>query len=402
MLFRDFRPIDTGPGDGTNVPRRVHIRMVGVSTGHTAELCLRSAVGFGRMATCCARLAGVGGRNQHDIHAGKLGFVLDERAQLMESPAAHLRPLCLAKPCPSADAFEVFQGHPALGAFGLGNERFGNTMIFVRSKSPLFTTQALELASNVLGAKPATLFPRGGFLQASAKCVLPSAHGFHRIAAVALPVAVRGKVCNTQVHAKEIRSWCLGAVWQIDGHQQKPLSIFAPYQITLSFGVGKALLLIFAHDHGHDDAPKKRQQRDAIWPLETHKTLVVGDGGERPKVRTFSFVALVGFTDLGDATHRHLGRQPKALAQGGVVVLLQCDFVGSLSAKRLSRQPIGSGVERTHGRFKRQGLLRRRQKLRLQGQLHALDYSQSLSMHQDWRRRFLPRLKSGASAPGVL
>ena len=402
MLFRDFRPIDGGPGDETNVPRRVHIRMVGMSTDHAAELCLRWAVGFGCMTTCRARLAGVRRRNQHDIHAMEPCLVLDERAQLTKSPSAHPRPLRLAKPCPIADAFEVFQGDSAPGAFGLGNERFGNTMILVGSKSPFLPAQALELAPNVLGAKSTPLFPRSGFLQATAKRVLSNTYRFYCIAAVVLPVAVGGDIGHSEIDANEIGRWRLGAVWQIDRYQQKPFSVFAPHQIALSFGVGKALFLIFAHDHGHENAPGKGQQRDAVNAFEAHQPLIVRDRSKRSKVWPFCFVPLVRFADLSDTTYRHLSRKPEALTQCGVVEFLQQDFVGGFTIERFSSQPIGSGIERTHGRFERQDLFLRRQKLCLQGQFHVYNYKRIGSICQPMGPRFLPRLKSGASALGVL
>ncbi len=44
MLFRDFRRIDERPG--AYIPRRVYICMIGMATDHTAELCLRWAIGL--------------------------------------------------------------------------------------------------------------------------------------------------------------------------------------------------------------------------------------------------------------------------------------------------------------------------------------------------------------------
>ena len=373
MLFRDFRRIDRRPGNGTNVPCRVHIRVVGMPTDHAAELCLRWAVGFVLVSARRARLAGVRRRNQHDIHAMEPCLVLDERAQLTKSPPTHPRPLRLAKPCPIADAFEVFQGDSAPGAFGLGNERFGNTMILVGSKSPFLPAQALELAPNVLGAKSTPLFPRSGFLQATAKRVLSNTYRFYCIAAVVLPVAVGGDIGHSEIDADEVGRWRLGAIWQINGYQQKPFSVFAPHQIALSFRVGKPFLLILAHDHGHENATRERQKRHAIEPLETHETLIVWDRSKRSKVWPFCFVPLVRFADLSDTTYRHLSRKPEALTQCGVIEFLQQDFVGGFTIERFSCQPIGGGIERTHGRFERQDLFLRRQKLCLQGQLHETE-----------------------------
>jgi len=68
-----------------------------------------------------------------------------------------------------------------------------------------------------------------------------------------------------------------------------------------------------------------------------------------------------------------LSRKPEALTQCSVIEFLQQDFVGGFTMERFSCQPIGGGIERTHGRFKRQDLFLRRQKLCLQGQLHETE-----------------------------
>ncbi len=129
MRFRDFRRIDRRPGEATDVPRRVHVCVVGVPTGHAAKLRLRWAVGFGYMPANRARLAGIGRVDVDDLNACQPGFVFDKCTKLRKSPSTHLRPLRLAKPCPVADALEFLQGKPATGAFGLSNERFGYAMV---------------------------------------------------------------------------------------------------------------------------------------------------------------------------------------------------------------------------------------------------------------------------------
>ena len=374
MRFRDFRRIDRRPGEATDVPRRVHVCVVGVPTGHAAKLRLRWAVGFGYMPANRARLAGIGRVDVDDLNACQPGFVFDKCTKLRKSPSTHLRPLRLAKPCPVADALEFLQGKPATGAFGLSNERFGYAMILVGAKSPFLPAQSLELAPDVLRTHASPLFVRSSPLETGAQCVLPTPDGFDRIATVALPVAVCSKVCNTQVHANEIGRWRLGAVWQINGHKQEPLAILAPHQIALSFCVGKPFLLILAHDHRHENATRERQKRHAVNALETHETLIVWDRSKRSKVWPFCFVPLVRFADLSDTTYRHLSRKPEALTQCGVVEFLQQDFVGGFTMERFSCQPIGGGIERTHGRFKRQDLFLRGQKLCLQGQLHTYNY----------------------------
>lgn len=400
MRFRDFRRIDRRPGEATDVPRRVHVCVVGVPTGHAAKLRLRWAVGFGYMPANRARLAGIGRVDVDDLNACQPGFVFDKCTKLRKSPPTHLRPLRLAKPCPVADALEFLQGKPATGAFGLSNERFGYAMILVGAKSPFLPAQALELAPDVLRTHASPLFGRSSPLETGAQCVLPTPDGFDRIAAVVLPVAVGGDIGHSEIDADEVGRWRLGAVWQIDGHKQEPLAILAQDEITLPLGGGKPFLLILAHDHGHENATRERQKRHAINALEAHQPLVIGDSGKRTKLRSLGLVPLVGFADLRNAAHRHLGRQSESLAQLSVAKLLQQDFVGGLSCKRLAGQPVGCFVEGAHGRLKQSGLLRGRQKLRLQGQLHTCNYRRIGSICQPMGAALPPPTEVGGFRAG--
>jgi hypothetical protein len=99
-------------------------------------------------------------------------LVFDKGAKLVESPSAHLRPLLLAKPCPVADALEIFQGHSTSGVFSLGNERFRNDVVDILAKARFAPCKEFELAPDVLRAQAAPFAARCRFLKTAAQSVV--------------------------------------------------------------------------------------------------------------------------------------------------------------------------------------------------------------------------------------
>jgi len=385
VRFRDFRLIDSSPGPGTDVPGRVHVRVVGVSTYHAAELCLRWAVGLGRVPTGRAFPTRIARIDDDEFHARLPCLVLDEAAKLMESPSAHLRPLLLAKPCPVADALQVFQGQSTPSVFGLSNELFGNSMVSVLAKARFAPRNGFELTPDSLRAQAEPLAANCRLLETTAKIVVADATGFDIRARVALPVAVGGDVLDTQIYTKKIGCRRFRSIRQINRDEQKPFAVLATHKVSLPLGCSKALSLVASHDEQHQDATGKRQQRDPIQPLEAHQPLIVGNGRKRTEMRTLGLVVLVGFADLRNAAHGHLRRQSEALPQVSVEQLLQRNLVRCFPDKRFACQPISRRIEGAHRRFERSGLLCCRQQLGLQ------------SKYDRYTALSLPGINAGAS-----
>lgn len=219
MLFRDYRPIDCGPGPGRDVPSRVHICVVCVPTGHAAELCLRWAVGFVDMTAGRAFSACVVRIDEREHDTSPLRFVLNESAKLMERPAAHLRSLRLAKPCPVADALEILKGKSTSGAFGLGNERFGNAMVDLLAKACFPTCHLGEFAPDGFWAKTSAFAPRCGLLQGAAQFVGSNPASLDSLTAVPFPVTVGGKILHAEIDTNKVCDGQLGPVRQVNGHE---------------------------------------------------------------------------------------------------------------------------------------------------------------------------------------
>ena len=183
---------------------------------------------------------------------------------------------------------------------------------------------------------------------------------------------------------------------KVDGNEQEPLAIFAADKVALSLGSGKPSALVAAHDVGHEDATGKRQERDAVERLERRDALIVRNRRERSEVRALGLVPLVRTAYFGDATHSHLRRQSKLLAQCRVVRLLQRDLVRRFERERFTRKPIGGLVKTPHRGFQFYRIVLRREQL----QLNRYDHQPIIAEKRHPGKpvvRLLPALKDGAS-----
>src|SRR5207245_3283716 len=85
-----------------------------------------------------ARIDGNGG----DACIGTL--VLEEKAQLVESPARMFSPLLSANRDPGADVRQVFDGNSAPGAFGSADDLFADAVVNVGGTTPFLATPFVE------------------------------------------------------------------------------------------------------------------------------------------------------------------------------------------------------------------------------------------------------------------
>src|SRR5262249_43023944 len=113
------------------------------------------------------------------------------------------------------------------------------------------------------------------------------------------------------------------------------------------------------------------------WKRQAFFGVLVRNGGGFLETVAIGFGPAVGFADLGDAAYGHMGRESEILAQSALLELLKFDLVGRPEAESFACEPIGGGVESLHGAGKLLGLIPIRQKLCLQCQFQAADYSTS-------------------------
>ena len=378
--LRDFGPHDNGLGP--DIPGRVDVGMGFVPTMPTPKFCLRGAVRFIDRAAGIAGPRRVARVDGHNLNPGNQRLVFDELPELEERPSMHTSPLPLAKPYPITDAIEVFKGDAATGAFGRRNERLGNAVVHVLSETSLTAADGLKTAANGSRALAFVLPTRSGPLKRAPRRGVALTASLDFVTGMQVTVAGGSDVRHAKVNTKEVGCWRLRAVREIDSHQQEPFAVAAADEIALPNGRAEALRLIAAHYQRHDNSAGQGQQRYPIKALEAHHVLIEWHRGEGSEVRALGLVPLIRLANLRDATHRHLRRKAKPLAQRRVMRFLERDLVGDLYRKRLSCQPIGTSVEGAQCRFKRSGLVLAREKLGLQRQFHTDTYRQNRSMRQ--------------------
>src|SRR5262245_7877293 len=93
------------------------------------------------LRTGAARVARI---EQNDGDAPESRLVGDETPELMERPTLHAGSIGLSDRCPLADAFEVFEGDRAGGAFGLAHDPLRDDVILVRPEPTLLPTGLVE------------------------------------------------------------------------------------------------------------------------------------------------------------------------------------------------------------------------------------------------------------------
>ena len=293
-----------------------------MTTLFTLELLLRPAIGFLTVSTFGTGSTGIPGIDYDHWNTIKSCLVLYKEPELVESPSRHPGSLWLAKPCPVPDAIEVFQGYPATGVFSLRNEPFADHVVHVSSEALLFVTYDFESAFDILG----TLALRFGlsccFLEGLTMDTELLSYTLDSISTVLLPIVRGGDIGNAQVHSYEVGDWCGCAIRHVYRHEQEPLAVLPEYQISLSLGIGKPLLLVLAHDNRDENPSFKSQERNSVYTLEAHDTLIIGHGCVGPELGTLVLVPLVGFHYLSNTSNRHLCRQPELRTKIPVVEFL--------------------------------------------------------------------------------
>ncbi len=389
QLFREHLVTYKTNGPQSNIARRVFVCVVGMAARTTDKLRLTFSVGFIAMSTlrtsprCIARV------NQHEIDTGELQLVRDESAKLRERPAAHLGSLLFPEPCPLPNMRQILQRNSALRACSKFNELLTDNVVFMFAKVRLPRFSSPQGTANSLRALTLRLAPRRGVLQSLTALMVSLTHRLNRIAREVCAVA-RGRQANhAQVNADKVRHGSQGLIGQVNGHQQKPLAVFSENEIALTFGVGKPLTLIRAHDEWDDHAPLQSQKTHAVNALETHHSLIERHRSVLAELRQLLSASLVRLADLRDTAHRHLSGQAKLCSHVFVEQLLQLHLVGRPQVKRFYTQPVRCLIEASERFTQKDGLGGVWQQLDLKCQLHR----RIVSLSEDWHKRtsaFLP------------
>jgi hypothetical protein len=179
--------------------------------------------------TVVTLLAGVRRVNEDHRHPGSLGLVGDKPTKLSEGPTVQPVTLIPFSPCPFADAVEFFECNAALGALSQRYDAFRNCMIGVGGKSLLFLFSAPQEPFGALGALFLKLLPKGMVSVPDLVQLLP---------AVAVAIAIKGYIGNTQVNTNHVHDGLLFCIGNVNRNMEKELAVPID-QVTLATRVSE-------------------------------------------------------------------------------------------------------------------------------------------------------------------
>jgi hypothetical protein len=256
----------------------------------------------------------------------------------METPRRDCHPLGPANRYPVVDSLEVFQGNPASGAFGLGNDLLADAVVNVSGKALFFATALCKQAFRGPGVFPLQPRPQSAVAMTQRKDVC---------AAVAVPVTVRRDVDNPQIDAEHVEDCPLGRLGVVDRGEEIPLPI-AENEVALSLPGGEEFALLLPAGKGDAFTSLERPDGDAIR-IPAQNPVVVGDRTVSAEHADRLAVQFVDVCDLGNQANNNLRRQVELRLNRVVDQLLKCILAEGL---RLPRAPT-DGIGRFVGAFQR-------------------------------------------------
>jgi len=313
----------------------------------------------------------------HNPH--KLGFVLDKRPQLVESPRVLLPPLALANRYPVTDTAEVFQGDTPASAFSLCNNTLADSVVDIRGKTSLF---ARTLSEKPLGL----LRPFGLELALEFSMSLPKPVDL--CPRVSLPVRVGDDINDAEVNTKKTVGFVWRRLWRIY-HNSKVEDAVSEDKVGLPNLTVKPRFLI-GTDSGGDNQPAiKRENGDFIEPLPRQDTLVKNHRRMWAKLMLGNLTHLVAFRYLSYRTDCHLRRETKPLSQLVVDKPMYVELPESLSLERHVRSVIAGLIKGFHSLNQSFVLLWRRCEFYHQCLFHVIAIIEQNSLQCQGRRWLL-------------
>jgi len=301
-----------------------------VPAGCTPKHGLAGAVLFVDVAARRALAAGVTRIDNENRNAGTTRLVGNKIAQLSETPVVQAFPLLQIGLNPGANAFEVFKGNRAAGAFSFGNDATRNVVV-----DPLLKTALLSAHF----PKP-TFRGLGSFLlQQGATPGIPFALGFYLLAAELFARGIGCQINDAQINSKNtFRGQQFGIVKVTHGGDV-PMAAHK-HQIHFALAMLEQLALMFAANEPDFDAPVQRPDRNPVIGQKPENPVVIRLRAQRAKRALRFLVQLVGVGHFCDATHGHLRSKVKLLSNGLINQLMQIKLPECFSLPSLYRNPV--------------------------------------------------------------
>lgn len=341
-----------------------------VSTSDTAKGGLIRTVPILDGAAPVAHLRCVSRINQDDRHPTQLRFVGQVVSKLEERPVAVFSTCRFPNRLLSAlaNVRQIFNRKRTVSAFGFLYQLLVNGVVGIRLKAALSTTERVQAA---FGA----FCPNG--LQAITTALVSLADTFNRCPAVAVTVAIRRKVGDTEINAQRrvnsIRRWLVN----ITRHQQVELPL-AIDQIAFTLSGLQPLALTLAAHKRNGLTVVVTYCPDGNHPrvkIERQNTIIIRDAAMRSVRALHLPIQFVAITDFGKARDDHLCRQAVLSFDALVHQLLQIVLPKYPLVACHAADLITRGVRRFKHALQDIGLFRRGLQLDLGDDLHILSCS---------------------------
>ncbi len=336
-LCRRLSPLDTrrshcvgvwlacsSPATTTDVRGRDEIGVPSEGARFTGELALRRTIGFLAVSTSGTGPRGVPRINRDHRDSDHLGLVLDEGTELGKRPGRKRRPLGPANRYPITDAVQIFDGDPAPGAFGLGDDFLADNVIDVGSEAPLFFAALVGQSTGRASELPAKL---------DTQPAMATTERVHLRTGIDCTVAVGGDVHDPEVDAEVVDDLALGGFDIVDGREKIPLPV-TQNQIAFALSGPEKFPLMLAANEGDLLASGHCPDRDALR-IPAQNTVIIGNRAVGAKDAKRFSVELIGVRHFSDGANRHLGRQPEFRSNRVVDEFLKCVFAEGARLPRL-------------------------------------------------------------------
>ena len=331
---------------------------------------LRRSVAFFAMSTNRACAGGVSWINQNHGNPFQNSLVGDKASQLVKRPFSKSFPLALSNHCPAIESLEILKSDSPPGAFCLGDDSFGNTVIRVFLKSRFFARHFLKVALSRL---------RSFLLKRFFKGVDLFPNLIHRFSGERFSIGVGGEIHDAHIDSEKLFRVIGCSVRNIDHEIQEKLPAGGG-EIRLSKHLVPVERSVMAEDQRNGDPSVDSRKRSMGQGLERKESPVVFHGGMSLEgVERFLFRP-VAVGDLGNGPDDHLGGEGgKPLPRFKIDQMVEFHLVRRSGLEGLSGNPVAGVVEQLHRLQKRFGLFFGRVEFDLQCFFHNLIIGSDIS-----------------------
>ncbi len=339
-----------------------------VTTLNTLEAGLGPTTASIETATRGAFLRCVSRVYRHDWDANQSRFVRDIRLKPVERPGVMSRTLRLTDSSyPLVDASQLFDGNSATGAFSIGNNVFGQTVIHIAFESALFAAQLLKSALGTLCANT---------LKECFTICIPDPLCLDRVIGPHVTITGHCDVGNTHIDADKVNRLVRLRLCNRAGNVQEELAAPIDQRRTVRAACQEAAVVLIGEpveldptaDSGYrktivfQETPQPNVEFDAVAPFEPTQfsdpalccaVFVLGISRALVLVQY-----LVGLRDAGKTTDDMVGSEVGVSRAHRVVqVVVQIVLTVNIVFPGVQTDVVAGGVVVRHGLPEQFGLL---------------------------------------------